>query len=219
MVKTWGAWENVELVKECGQSHVFKVRHADSGILAALKRLKNIGRIQRFEKEVDAAKELHHPHIAALVDFDLNGKEPYAVYEWVDGGSIGDLTEEELAAISTEDKLVWSEQICEALAFAHGKGMVHRDIKPDNILLVESRLSAKLCDFGLVFVDQGERYTATEEQVGSRFYIAPECEDGRTDEIGPATDMYSLGKVIYYLFSNGRIFARGTDSLSLIWRR
>jgi serine/threonine protein kinase len=77
-----------------------------------------------------------------------------------------------------------------------------------NVLLEADRKIAKLCDFGLVFFVDGERVTATMEQAGSRYYIAPECEDGRAESITPATDLYSFGKLVYYIASGGKMFAR-----------
>ena len=107
-----------------------------------------------------------------------------------------------------ERRLAWCEQIASALEVAHSKGLVHRDVKPDNVLLSTDQHFARLCDFGLVYIGEGERVTMTEELVGSRFYIPPECEAGRASEVSASSDLYSLGKVLYYLASGGKIFPR-----------
>ena len=208
MSQQWGDWKNLGNVTQGGLGRVFKVEHVSSGKIGALKQLININRIARLKNEVDAVKQLEHPHIASLIDADVEHEKPYAVFEWVDGGSVGDLSDEELSAVPLDQRLNWCQQVCVALQVAHEKGLIHRDVKPDNVLLDKSRQTAKLCDFGLVFFGNGERVTATMEQAGSRYYIAPECEDGRPETIVPATDLYSLGKLIYYVASGGKMFAR-----------
>jgi serine/threonine protein kinase len=207
MPKSWGPWINVSQIAEGGMGHVFKVRHSETGQFGALKRLKNPNRRERFKQEVQAVRLLDHPGIARLIDANLDEEPFYAVYEYEPGGSLADIVPEELLRIPLSQRLVWCEQICSALEAAHRKSLVHRDIKPDNILISEDRKSARLCDFGLVYFDEGERQTEAMEQVGSRFYMAPESEDGRADEVGTALDLYSLGKVLYYVV-RGRIYAR-----------
>jgi serine/threonine protein kinase len=208
MPQQWGDWKNLGQIGQVGLGRVFKVEHVSNGTQGALKQLISDARIQRLRNEVDAALRLKHKHIAALIDADLDNDKPFAVFEWVDGGSIGDLTSDELSSISLDQRLSWCEQICEALEHAHDQSVIHRDIKPDNVLLDNSRRFVKVCDFGLVYFSDGERVTATMEQAGSRYYIAPECEDGRAESITPATDFYSVGKLIYYVTSGGRMFAR-----------
>ncbi len=208
MGQQWGPWKNLGAVSQGGLGRIFKVEHATSGLIGALKQLINDKRIERLTNEVEAAKRLKHTNIASMLDADLTHEKPYAVFEWVDGGSVGDLSETDLAGIPLDQRLAWCQQISCALELAHQQGMVHRDIKPDNVLLQADKTVAKLCDFGLVFFSDGDRVTATLEQAGSRFFIAPESEDGRADEITPTADLYSLGKFIYWVVSGGKIFAR-----------
>jgi serine/threonine protein kinase len=205
----WGPWKNVEALPEGGQGHLFKVQHVDTGVVAALKRLKNPKRFDRFEKEVKAAQSLSHPNIAALLDADAKAEKPYAVFEYVDGGSLGSIPKQELKKISRKRRIQWCEQVCDGLAHAHSAGMIHRDIKPDNLLVTADGETIKMCDFGLVYFEESvKRITRTQEQAGSKFYTAPELGDGRASNVTPAADIYSLGKVLYYLLNNGRIFDR-----------
>ena len=187
--------------------HVFQVRNTKTQQVGALKRLKNVSRYKRFRNEVEAVKRLDHPGIVKLLDASLDEEPFYAVYEFEPGGSLGDLGKEDLLAIPLPQRLRLCEQVCVALQAAHEASIVHRDVKPDNILISPDRKTARLCDFGLIFSEGGERETATLEQVGSRYYIAPELEDGRADRVSPASDVYSMGKVLYYVVS-GNIFAR-----------
>jgi serine/threonine protein kinase len=94
-----------------------------------------------------------------------------------------------------------------AVAYANQNGVIHRDLKPDNILLTADALP-RVTDFGICYPDdQGQRQTLLEEAVGSFRFMAPEMEDGRSDQIDQHTDIYSLGKIAYWLFA-GRIYNR-----------
>lgn len=203
----WGDWQVVSEIDGGGQGTVYKVQDSN-GRLGALKRLKNPKRIDRFKAEVDAVSRLRHRNIVPLIVANTTEDPFYAVFEYEPGGALADLTEEELKNIPLSQRLDWCIDVLTALTAAHSVSYAHRDIKPENILLSEDRRIARLCDFGLVYMDGEERITATMEQVGSRYYIPPECEDGRADQISPKSDLYSLGKVLYYLVSGGNIFAR-----------
>jgi serine/threonine protein kinase len=208
MGKNWGDWENLKAAGEGGQGHIFQVRHKTDDRIGALKRLKNPMRMDRFKNELNAAKTLNHPNIAKLLDYDTSDDPKFVVFEWEDGGTLADMKASDLEAIDLDMRLSWCEQLANALAYAHEEKMVHRDIKPEKVLISLDRKVVRLCDFGLVFFVDGDRVTATMEQAGSRYYIAPECEDGRSDKIGASTDLYSFGKLVYFLVSGGRIFAR-----------
>jgi len=204
---TWGPWENVAQIGEGGMAHVFKVRNKETGEFGALKRLKNVKRRERLRREIEAVAALDHPGIVKLLDADLEADRPYAVYQFESGGSLANLATAELLEVPLTQRLRWCEQICSGLQAAHDAGLVHRDVKPENILLSCDRTTARLCDFGLVFFDDGERQTATAEQIGSRYYIAPELEDGRAEQVSASSDIYGMGKVLYYV-TRGSIFAR-----------
>ncbi len=203
-----------------------------------LKRLKNISlsRHVRFRQEADTLRSLSHPNIVKLIDFgeEPKGKEQrvYLVTEYCEGGDLQSaLTHIKREPIRNLEPLVqpfqdWIDhvtdwagvelswaldrfiEVCDGLAVAHERKIVHRDIKPANILLRSERGPAVVADFGLCYVDEAERMTVTQEVVGPRWYVAPELEDGGIDEIAPSCDVYSLGKLLYWLLSGGRVFAR-----------
>jgi serine/threonine protein kinase len=203
-----GKWRHVRDLTGGGQAHTFEVRNAvdtSDQKAYALKRLKNIKRIERFRREVDIIRRLNHPNIVQIVDADLEAEKPFLVSEFCEGGSLADAS---LNEFSLHELLSFFRETCEAVCASHEQGITHRDIKPDNILLRTSRGPAVLADFGLSYVENGERQTLVEEAVGPRLYMAPELEDGRADLIAPASDIYSLGKLLYFLVSRGRIFAR-----------
>jgi serine/threonine protein kinase len=202
-------WRIRGSLPEGGQAHTFKVSDvcgADNQ-LYVLKRLKNLQRLDRFRREMETIRDLKHENIVCLVDFDLDDSRPYIVTEFCSGGSLDNAQPFWRNAPGHAFEVF--EQICAGLAYAHSRGVIHRDLKPANIFLRSQEGPAVVGDFGICFSDeQGQRITLTEEAVGARWYIAPELEDGRLDLISSKADIYSLGKILYWLFSNGKTFAR-----------
>lgn len=207
MAKQYGRWVVKKSLSEGGQAHTFLVYDPGEGEdnLRVLKRLRNMGRLARFEDEVRAALALRHRNLVNQVDFDLTGEKPFIVTEYYAGGSLGDVS---LSDWTLLDRLQLFRGICEGVGVAHSNKIIHRDLKPDNIFLKADGKTPVVGDFGICFfLDRGERITLTDEAVGARKYTAPELEDGRTDIVGPQADVYSLGKILYWLIA-GRIYDR-----------
>lgn len=209
-------WENIKQIGEGGQSHVFLVKdlNGEFSDTCVLKRLKNKNRLERFEQEIKAGRELDHPQIAPILDFSLNNEKPYFVTKQYPGSTLSNLASAPLPPVQALTIFI---EICDVVAYAHSKGIVHRDLKPDNIILDENQKPVIL-DFGICyFEDEDNRLTETMEQVGSRYFIAPELEQGRSLDVTAAVDSYSLGKILYFLLSS-KLFAReaytGSASLS-----
>lgn len=198
---------------EGGQAHTFIVKRADGTDSAdyVLKRLKNPKRTDRFDREIEACRQLKHPNILRIIDTDTDSKgRPFLVTEYCPRGSLAGSPP--LVGTPVLQILEIFRQICAAVAYAHDHdpSIVHRDVKPDNILLREDE-TVVLGDFGICFIDDdGTRITMPDEVAGSRFYCAPELRDGRLKGGVPVTtaDVYSLGKVLYWMLSGGRIFDR-----------
>lgn len=206
-------WETIRQIAEGGQAHVFLVKdtHAGTEEPFVLKRLKNPDRLGRLTREIEAIQRLDHPNIIRLVDYQLEPSEsesrefrPFFVMEYVPGGRT---VASEVAAFKGNllSSLRLFRQICEAVEFGHRQGIIHRDLKPENILLEETRSgwSANVADFGLCFDIGGERLTSTEEAVGSRYFMPPELEAGRSNDVTVRVDVYSLGKILYFMLSGG----------------
>ena len=171
-----------------------------------LKHLKNLKRIGRMRNEVEAGLKLEHQNVVRVVHWNLESTEPYIVTDYYPGGSLSEARPFEYGYGHLFNLM---GQICDGVLHAHSKGVKHRDLKPDNIFLSTDRKGhAVVGDFGLCLIDEGERVTLTEEAVGARYYMAPELEDGRTDQVSEASDVYSLGKLLYWLISGGRVFSR-----------
>jgi serine/threonine protein kinase len=205
MGKEFGKWVIQRQLGEGGQGHTYLVREKDSkeGPDFVLKRLKNKKRIERFRSEIEAGLRLSHPNLIRVVDSDIEHDPPYFVAEYCSGGSLEDQAGPPRSILNSLRLML---TICEGVAHAHKNGIIHRDLKPGNIFLKEDGTPV-VGDFGLCHLEDGQRFTATEEAVGPRHYMAPELEDGRADKVGPPSDVYSLGKVLYWLLT-GKSFAR-----------
>jgi serine/threonine protein kinase len=199
-----GDWEVRQKIGEGGQGWVYEVRNAKDGKIGAMKVLKNAERAKRFRREVEACLKLDHRYIAKHLDHDLQASRPYLVTEYCEGKTLAELNRE---AMSLVDKLDLFRKICEGMALAHSSNVVHRDLKPANILF-HGNGDPKVADFGICYLmDDPERLTETGEAVGPRLYMAPELEDGRLEKVSAKCDVYSLGKILYFILS-GRYFSR-----------
>jgi serine/threonine protein kinase len=199
-----------------GQGNVVKATRADlsdTGIYV-LKTMHEGGRRkkerqQRFENEIEALRRLDNPHILKIVDYGYDSRgNPYLVTPFCPNGTLGDRPLPEVPPI---DALRLFIPICQAVAHAHGANVIHRDLKPRNIFL-DSDNKPVVGDFGLCFlldgeIEDGNRITRTMEVAAPLWFGAPEARDGRLDDVTKAADVYSLGKILYWLLGR-RIFDR-----------
>jgi eukaryotic-like serine/threonine-protein kinase len=151
----------------------------------------------RFEREARTAARLSHPGIVTLYEAAFDDHDAYLVSELVRGGTLHQLLE--AGRLSDRDIVGIGIALCDALAHAHGQGVVHRDVKPSNVLVPDQPVTpaerAKLTDFGVARVVGGDSLTRTGDVIGTAAYMSPEQAEGL--EVGPPADIYSLGLVIY----------------------
>jgi hypothetical protein len=151
----------------------------------------------RFEREARVAARLSHPGIVTLYEASMDDEGAYLVSELVRGLTLDRLLDE--GRLSDQDILDIGIALCDALEHAHSEGIVHRDVKPSNILIPErassSAQKAKLTDFGVARVVGGDTLTRTGDIIGTLAYMAPEQAEGL--EAGPGADLYSLALVLY----------------------
>src|SRR4051812_18396686 len=151
----------------------------------------------RAQREAKAAARLAHPGIVALYESGLDEGAVYLVSELVRGRTLGELMEE--GALSDRDVLRVGLALCDALAHAHGRGVVHRDVKPGNVMVPDRPHDgagvAKLTDFGVARIAGDDVLTRTGDVVGTLAYMAPEQAEGR--EAGAEADLYALALVLY----------------------
>jgi serine/threonine protein kinase len=159
--------------------------------------------VQRFRHEALAAARLQHPNIVQV--FDSGEDQPthrhYIVMEYVDGPSCSDLLREH-GQLGIEDTVRIVVEACHGLDYAHRAGVVHRDVKPGNLLISNETGAVKLADFGIAKAAEQTRVTQVGSVLGTAAYLSPEQAQGK--EAGPASDIYSLGVCAYQLLT-GRL--------------
>ena len=197
-------------IGEGGMGVVYKATDTKLGRTVALKFLPShllcdTEARERFEHEAKAASALNHLNIATIHEIDEVEGRCFIVMEYLDGGSLKGFLEKK--AISVKDVLDVAIQIGEGLAAAHESGVVHRDIKPDNIMLT-GRAVPKIMDFGLAKLKGVTRVTKTGTTLGTLQYMSPEQAEGK--EVDGRSDIFSFGVIVYEMVTGRRPF--GGDS-------
>lgn len=209
-------WKIIKQIGEGGQAHAFWVKDLHGGSTDwILKRLKNPNRLARFEREVRALEALDSPHIVKAEDYSLEDPAFYvAAYVGVGLDKYASSN-----TLDTDHTLLLFEQIVSAVDDAHKSGVVHRDIKPNNVVVSPDGLKAYLIDFGICQYSDGIlTHLTTDEAFGNPAFAAPECFLGREEEPGPPCDVYSLGKLLYWMLSQGRHINRERLSPTVLER-
>ncbi len=212
MAKSYGKrWKVVESIGAGGQSEVFRVTDASNELPGewALKRLRRKDRTARFRQEVEILKRLQHDNIIKLVDAQVqdDGEEPSFLVMPI--AQHGDLDARlGIYTDNIESIVIIAKQIALALEHAHKSNVIHRDIKPGNILFPDVGHRVWVADFGISLDQTAGRNTVDGEVVGPRFFIAPELDEGGAIKVTPAADIYSLGQLIFYMLSGGKRIAR-----------
>jgi eukaryotic-like serine/threonine-protein kinase len=182
-----------ELLGRGGMAEVYRARDIEADDSVALKVLRGVEPrgAARFRSEVDVLARLDHPGLLKLRGSGTHAGVPYLVLDLAQGPTLAD----ELAAgpLAEERAVTVAEQVAEALAHAHRTGVVHRDVKPSNILFDEAG-RARLADFGIARLAGTPSLTGTGQMVGSVPYLAPEQVEGAP--VGPPADIYALGLVL-----------------------
>ena len=216
-----GRYKYMSKIGSGGMGVVHKVHDLKTGEVVAMKILREglsgSGKaIDRFFREARIAAGLHHPSIVRILDYNISNNygQSYIAMEFVDGPTLRDLIEDkfgESVDISRDDvlrALDWMSQLCDALAATHQKGIIHRDIKPDNVMIADRDI-VKITDFGIVHVEEAT-FTPTGALIGTPRYMSPEqVHGGRIDQ---RSDVYSVGIILYELLIGSPPFISGDIS-------
>jgi len=197
-----GNYEIVEKIAEGGMGAVYKGRHRTTGAIVAIKVVpqetaRNPLLLKRFEQEFKAASLIDHPNVVKAIEYCGSVPNPFLVMEFVDGESLGEKVDRE-GAIPEDLAVHLIAQVCEGLHRAHKQGLIHRDVKPDNILVTGDNV-AKLTDLGLVKDVEAElNLTKTGKGLGTPHYMSPEqFRNAKNADV--RCDVYSLGATLYML--------------------
>ncbi|MGH2786938.1 MAG: serine/threonine-protein kinase [Actinomycetota bacterium] len=198
-------YELMEPIGQGGMAEVWLTRDRRLDRSVAIKFLarrfgEDADNLVRFFAEAQAVARIQHSGIVTVLDFGEFEDHPFLVMYYMAGGSLADLVG---APLPVERALAVVEQVARAVGAAHNLGIVHRDIKPGNILIDELG-NPRLADFGIASSATAEQLTATGTAVGSPHYISPEGAQGAPT--GPPSDVYSLGVVLYELVTGGKPF-------------
>jgi hypothetical protein len=220
--RVWGRWEAVDTkpIFTSSMSRVWRVRDRSSALsgVFALKELRypkqpGSTAYERFEREVTTLQKPHlqHPNIVSVVEAAVPAPgtrgSPYLVMPLAQMSLLR-------ACRAMRGNLEWALETCIAVArgleVAHSANIIHRDVKPANVLLFGEERAPVLCDFGICYLQDEDRLTRNEAQtVGTADFVAPELHGGgQSDAVSPAVDVYSLGKTIYAAVAGGHTFPR-----------
>ena len=202
-----GRYEITELIGVGGMAEVYKGIDVIDNKTVAIKILKkefaeNEEFLRRFRNESKAIAVLSHPNIVKIYDVGFSEKIQYIVMEYIDGITLKEYIEEE-KVLTWKDTVHFVIQILRALQHAHDKGIVHRDIKPQNIMMFTDG-TIKVMDFGIAKFASEQGKTATDQAIGSVHYISPEQASGSVTDA--KSDIYSVGAMMYEMLTGRKPF-------------
>ena len=212
-----GKYEVVDLLGKGGMGVVYKATDPLLGRLVAIKMMTTVDYVdnpdllQRFYREAQSTGNLHHRNIVTVYELGDQDGSPYLVMEYLEGESL-DAMISSRRPFTLLDKISLIIEVCDGLAYAHQKSVVHRDIKPGNIMVLKDS-GVKIVDFGIAHI--GNRtVTRTGQLLGSLPYMSPEQISGR--QVDARTDIFSLGVVLYQLLTHSLPFEGDTPAATLL---
>lgn len=215
-------FKDYELLAEIGRGGmgvVYKAKQIGLNRLVALKmilagQLASETAVQRFYREAQSAASLDHPNIVPIYEIGEHDNRHYFSMAFVDGLSLADSAKKNPMSMVQAVRVV--KQVAESVHYAHEKGIVHRDLKPANIL-IDGQGRPRVTDFGLAKqIDDDSNLTATGHVMGTPCYMSPEQAKGISKEIGPGTDIYSLGGILYRLLTGKPPFLGNSQTETLV---
>jgi tRNA A-37 threonylcarbamoyl transferase component Bud32 len=217
-IRYFGDYELVEEIARGGMGVVYKARQMSLNRPVALKMIlagewATPESRQRFRAEAEAAANLQHPNIVAIHEVGEHEGQQYFSMDFIAGKNLAELVRGN--PLSPQRAASYVKTIAEAIHFAHQRGILHRDLKPQNVL-IDADDRPRITDFGLAKrVETDSGLTRTGDVLGSPSYMPPEQASSRADEVGPQSDVYSLGAILYELLT-GRPPFRGATTWETI---
>ena len=217
--RQFGPYELLAEIARGGMGVVYRARQVSLNRIVALKlilagQLASNEDVQRFRTEAESAARLQHPNIVAIHEVGQYDGQHYFSMDYVDGKSLAQLVHGQSLSASRAAEYV--RQIALAIQFAHEQGVLHRDLKPGNVL-IDHVDQVRVTDFGLAKrLDAGAELTGTGQILGTPSYMPPEQAAARRGDIGPASDVYSLGAILYELLTGRPPFRAETPLDTLL---
>ncbi|HKQ78731.1 MAG TPA: WD40 repeat domain-containing serine/threonine-protein kinase [Blastocatellia bacterium] len=219
--QVFGDYELLQEIARGGMGLVYKARQLSLNRIVALKMmlpslLASATEVQRFRAEAEAAANLQHPNIVAIHEVGEHEGRLYFSMDYVEGQSLASLVRDHPLPSETAARHV--KIAAEAIHYAHRQGFLHRDLKPSNILIDEAN-QPRITDFGLAKrMESDSRLTITGAVLGTPSYMSPEQAAGKSDQVGTASDVYSLGAILYELLTGRPPFQAATplDTILLV---
>ena len=206
-----GRYRVKEEIGAGGMARVFRASDDELGEDVALKLFMQLARegsgLDRFRREMKLSRKLMHPNVVRVLEFGVFNGARYLTMELLDGMDLERFLDKQpnrqLALGATLQLMM---QACDGLAAAHAVGVIHRDIKPGNLFIVDNGKRLKVMDFGIAKVIGSSSLSITGVRVGTPRYMSPEQIEGAGAQVGPASDLYALGGVMYELLTGGPPF-------------
>ena len=222
MLGELGDYELLEEIGRGGQGVVYRARQKSLNRTVALKVI-GLGQwatqahLKRFRREAEAAANLDHPCIVPIYEVGEREGSCYFSMKFIDGGQLDEVARRKPMSIRNAAELI--AKLARTVHYAHEHGILHRDIKPGNILL-DAKGEPHLTDFGLArLLETKSTVTHTMDVLGTPSYMAPEQASGKQRSVSSATDVYGLGAVLYQLLTGHPPFAGGTtyETIKFCW--
>ncbi len=209
-------YELLDLIGEGATSHVYRAQdrrlHRTVAVKLLRPELRDVpGLVTRFYREAHAVAQLSNPHIVDVYDYGEYKNTYFIAMQYIAGSNLKEYLKKE-GRLASSRVVAIINQVLMALTAAHSQGIIHRDIKPHNILIQSSDEMVKLADFGVAFAPDNMHITAMGTPIGTVYYMAPEQAQG--GPISPATDLYSVGIVLYEMLA-GQLPFQGTNQMQI----
>ena len=221
VLKYFGDYELLEEIARGGMGVVYKARQVSLNRIVAVKmilagQLASEAEVKRFRTEAEAAANLQHPNIVAIHEIGEHQGQHYFSMDYVKGKSLSELVHARGGPVAPEKAAQLVKTIAEAIQYAHQRGILHRDLKPQNVLM-DGREQPRITDFGLAKqIARDSNLTATGAVLGSPSYMAPEQAAGHQAQVGPASDVYALGAILYFLLTGRAPFVGATPLKTML---
>jgi tetratricopeptide (TPR) repeat protein/tRNA A-37 threonylcarbamoyl transferase component Bud32 len=200
----FGDYEVLDVIAEGGMGVVYKARQRSLNRIVALKMIKSgrfadAANVERFCTEAKAAANLQHSHIVAVHEIGQHGGQHFFSMDFIEGNTLAQMVRDH--ALRPDDAARYTKAVAETMQFAHEHGVLHRDLKPANII-VDTADEPRITDFGLAKqLESTSHLTMDGFVMGTPSYMPPEQAAGRIQELGPSSDVYSIGAICYELLT------------------